>query len=166
MPVGTDVQTSILSESHLQSAFDENDDLTNIKPGDEDPESISRRSSKDAAGLITDLTRLKVITGDDRIGDPLYVTEYRQKLPDLTQEVIKERTFEGDEFEITGLSEDFRGEFIDDGGEGRSGVFDDNESNVSSLDDDEENNEEYDTDLDPGEADSKFAIVTITELQN
>lgn len=158
MPVGTEVQSPrIIPPSKL--TFDENkDDLVNIKPDDDDTEIHSRRSSKDAAGLITDLTRLKAITGDDRIGDPLYVTEYRQKLPDLTQEVITERTFEGDEFEVTGLSEDFRGEFIDDGVEGRSEVFDDNESNVSSLEDDEEDNEEYDTDLDPGEADSRFII--------
>ncbi|CAG2200126.1 unnamed protein product [Mytilus edulis] len=166
MPVGTDGPTvqppRLSSPSKLPAQFEinEEDELMNIKPEDSVSETKSRRSSKDTSGLITDLTRLKAITGDDRIGDPLYVTEYRQKLPDLTQEIIKERTFEGDEFEIRGLSgadltRHLQDEYIeDDAADGRSDVFEDNESNISSLEsDDEKANEEYDTDFDPTEAD-------------
>ncbi|XP_076099571.1 uncharacterized protein LOC143069024 isoform X2 [Mytilus galloprovincialis] len=166
MPVGTDGPTvqppRLSSPSKLPAQFEinEEDELMNIKPEDSVSETKSRRSSKDTSGLITDLTRLKAITGDERIGDPLYVTEYRQKLPDLTQEIIKERTFEGDEFEIRGLSgadltRHLQDEYIeDDAADGRSDVFEDNESNISSLEsDDEKANEEYDTDFDPTEAD-------------
>ncbi|CAC5387974.1 unnamed protein product [Mytilus coruscus] len=165
MPVGTDGPTvqppRLSSPSKLPTQFEinEEDELMNIKPEDSVSETKSRRSSKDTSGLITDLTRLKAITGDERIGDPLYVTEYRQKLPDLTQDVIKERTFEGDEFEIRGLSgadltRHLQDEYIEDAADGRSDVFDDNESNISSLEsDDEKANEEYDTDFDPTEAD-------------
>jgi len=159
MPVGTDGPTvqppRLTSPSKLVTHFEPIlEDELNIKSEDNVPESLSRRSSKDTAGLITDLTRLRVITGDKRIGDPLYVTEYRQKLPDPSQNVINERTFE--ELEVSGLSDadltrHLHDEFIEDS----SDVFDDNESNISSLEsDDEDANEEYDTDLDPGEADS------------
>ena len=159
MPVGTDGPTiqPPTSPSKLVTHFEPilEDELMNIKSEDNVPESLSRRSSKDTAGLITDLTRLKIITGDKRIGDPLYVTEYRQQLPEQSQNVINEQTFE--ELEVSGLSgADLTRHLHDeDSADGRSDVFDDNVSNISSLESyDEDANEEYDTDLDPGEADS------------
>lgn len=158
MPVGTDGPTvqPPTSPSKLVTHFEPilEDELMNIKSEDNVPESLSRRSSKDTAGLITDLTRLKIITGDKRIGDPLYVTEYRQQLPEQSQNVINEQTFE--ELEVSGLSgADLTRHLHDeDSADGRSDVFDDNVSNISSLESyDEDANEEYDTDLDPGEAD-------------